>query len=500
MSKCPKCDAKIKSTYLKQTCPNCGVNMLYYKLDEQLEADAKKASDEVKAVNEFLNGIKKSTIGSVWTIIRLILFFAPLGTMCLPMFWAGHKNVSLITFIMNIVNHGFDIGSWDKDYLLAMLSIVLVVVLSLVEIICSLFTVLKNGTRRNICAFLLNFIVLAVVSALVIVNGGIAKVGLFVTLFVYILKLIMHLAIGKVGGRRIISCAVILALVPCSIIAHTATNNATAEYSFNASQKGDISVVSFNVASAFGTTFEDTDSMTRCKRFVDYMNTVDPDLIGTQEMNGYWIDYIGKNMESYTVYGVERGGDSEKINSETNAILWKTDAFDVLEQNTFWLSQTPDAVSRYTYFDNDGNPQQAGCNRICTYAVLENEKGKVAFMNTHLDNSSEEARLFGIQVIVDKINEFRAQYGYDIMVVLSGDFNEYADADACKYIQKLLTDTTDNNVAKATYQEWGYQNTGDTPIDYIFTSGKSLEYQVLDDIHEGYVSDHYGIYSSINYL
>lgn len=499
MSKCPKCDAKIKPTYLKQTCPNCGVNMLYYKLDEQLEADAKQAEREVEAVHSFLDGIKRSTIGSPLTIIRLVVFFLPLGTMCLPMFWAGHKNVSLITFVMNIINHGFDFMSWSADYLLSMLSIVLVVMLSLVEIICSLFTFAKNSTRRNVIAFSLNFIALVVISALVIVNGGVAKAGLFVTLMLYVVKLILHLVIGKAGGKQIICCAVILALVPCSILAHTALNNSDSQYKFESHYDADVKVVSFNVASAFGTAFEDTDSMTRCQRFIDYMNTVEPDLIGTQEMNGYWIDYIGKNMQEYTIYGVERGGDSERVNSETNAILWKTDEFELIEQNTFWLSETPDVNSRYTFIDNEGHPQSAGCNRICTYALLDGEKGSVLFLNTHLDNSSEDARLFGAQVIVDRIDALMEQYGNDTAVILSGDFNEYADAEACQYIQKVLNDTTYAPAKQATYQEWGYQNTGDTPIDYIFTSGTSKEYLVLDDIHEGYVSDHYGIFSSINF-
>ena len=51
-SKCPKCGAKIKPTYLKQNCPNCNVNMLYYKLDEQLENDAKQAQKLVNTAEQ----------------------------------------------------------------------------------------------------------------------------------------------------------------------------------------------------------------------------------------------------------------------------------------------------------------------------------------------------------------------------------------------------------------------------------------------------------------
>ena len=38
-----------------------------------------------------------------------LALLAPLGTLCLPMFYAGHKNVSLITIILCLSNHGADL-------------------------------------------------------------------------------------------------------------------------------------------------------------------------------------------------------------------------------------------------------------------------------------------------------------------------------------------------------------------------------------------------------
>ena len=49
-NRCPKCGEKLSVFYLKQNCPNCGVNLLYYKMDEQLQADAEKAQQEVEAL------------------------------------------------------------------------------------------------------------------------------------------------------------------------------------------------------------------------------------------------------------------------------------------------------------------------------------------------------------------------------------------------------------------------------------------------------------------
>ncbi len=510
MSNCPKCNAKIKPTYLKQNCPYCGVNMLYYKLDEQLENDAKKANDEVEAVNRFVGMLKSSTIGSPWHIVRLVTFFLPLATMCLPMYWAGHKNVSLITFVMSIINHGFDLSAWSTDYLVAVLSMVLVIVLSLVVIIVSLFSSTKAGFKRNMVFSGINTFVLACLGIFCVNNGGVAKIGFYFTLTIYALELILHFIVAQPKTYKK-KATLAVALVFCIIAAATTVTtfngekgiepvrHRVAQYTFEQNFDSDIYVVSFNVASAFGTSLEDTDSMDRCQRFVDYMDAVNPSVIGTQEMNSYWLDYIDENMTGYTTYGAKRGGDSEEKNSEMNAIMWKADMFDEVEKDTFWLSETPGEESKYTYTDEDGNPAEAGCNRICTYAVLDDGEHLLLFMNTHLDNASEQARTFGVSVILDKMAELKAKYGDDIRVVLTGDFNEYASDEACQNIMAVLNDSTYEQVKKATYQEWGYQSTGDEPIDFIFTSGKSDEYRVLDNLDLGYVSDHYGIYSSITF-
>ncbi|MGN0457838.1 MAG: endonuclease/exonuclease/phosphatase family protein [Eubacterium sp.] len=498
-SKCPKCGEKIKPTYLKQACPKCGVNMLYYKLDEQLEADAERAQAEVDAVNRFTNMLKDSSVKTPWHIIRLVLFFTPLASMCLPMFWAGHKNVSLITLVMSIINHGFDLGAIasDKSYLFAVLSMVLVIVLSLVEIICSLFSATKNGFVRNLCVFGVNFVVLCVMSFLATAAfGGYAREGLFVTLAIYIAKLVLHCVIGCKGNKkRFITGALVIALIPCLLLIPYANKGEATICP--AIKDSDVKVVSFNVASAFGTGLEDTDSMVRCRRFSNYMNAFMPDFIGTQEMNSYWMEQLKTDLPEYEGYGVKRGGDSEEKNSEMNSIFWLKDKYDAEITNTIWLSDTPDVASKYTYVDNNGKQAEAGCNRVCSYAILKDKNGNMfAFMNTHLDNASEQARVFGADVILKEIEKIETEYK-DIIIILTGDFNETAEDEAVKLIKSRLTDANVNNDNCATYQEWGYRQTGDMPIDFIFTNQRASDYLVLGDINNGYVSDHYGIYAGL---
>lgn len=499
---CPKCKKYIKPSYMKPTCPHCGVNLLYYKMDSRLEEDAKRAKQEVEAVQKFLDMIRQSTISSAFHIIRLVVFFLPLATMCLPMFWAGSKKVSLITFIMSIVNYGFDFGAMcdDLSYLFAVLSIICVVVFSLGVIIASLFSAGKNGYIRNIAFSCVNTVVLGVLAILVCAFGGKAMVGFYLTLLLYAIDFVLHNLCEKKksdGTKK----PILLSLMLCVAIAVTTLAmpkpaKVVIDYAIDGEA---LNVVSFNVASAFGTKFEDTDSMDRCDRFIDEMKNLQPDLIGTQEINSFWLEKIEKELSEYQVYAVARGGDSDEKHSEMNAVMWNTMYYEIVDAKTFWLSQTPEKESKFQYVNEDGEQVTTGCNRICSCVILdEKSTGKrFIFMNTHLDNTNEQARIYGVGVIMEKMSELRSNYG-NIPVILTGDFNETIDDEALKQLSGALNDTTDWSRAKATYRAWGYQRTGDKPIDYIFTTQeKHGEYIILDNLSNGYISDHFGIMTDI---
>lgn len=507
-SKCPKCGHKLSPFYMKQNCPNCSVNLLYYKMDEQLEADAVKAKKEVDAVQHFLNILKNSSVSSPLLIVRLILFFTPLASMCLPMYYAGSKKVSLIAFIMSIINHGFDIGAMAKNlsYLFAVLAMVMIILLSLAEIINSLFSATKYGFRRNIIFSLVNTAAFGGLSISVCVAGGQVRVGFYVTMAIYCAEFLLHYftAKPKTSKRKIstIICSVLcvaLAVV-CAVISPKALQSYD-KTDYAAHPESDVTVVSFNLAAPWGTSFDDTASEDRCVRFADEMNRVQPDFIGTQELNSDWITKLEKLLPDYDIYAVKRGGDEEEYKSEMNGVFWLKDKYTPIEKNTFWLSETPDKESKYTYIDENGEEQEAGCNRICTYAVLKNNKTGVIYvsMNTHLDNSSEEARAFGASVIVNKITDLKGQYGDNVNIVLTGDFNNTDDSAAYSKITQALNDTTDESEEQATWQDWGYTNTGDKPIDFIFTSGTGSNYHVLNNASGGYISDHYGVFTQISF-
>ena len=56
-NKCPKCGEKLSIFYLKENCPHCGANIMYYNMDKRLEEDAAKAEAEYEKLSQFLDKI-----------------------------------------------------------------------------------------------------------------------------------------------------------------------------------------------------------------------------------------------------------------------------------------------------------------------------------------------------------------------------------------------------------------------------------------------------------
>ena len=58
-NKCPKCGKKLSILYIKQNCPECGCDLIYYNIDERLEEDARQAEAEFEALDRFITKIRK---------------------------------------------------------------------------------------------------------------------------------------------------------------------------------------------------------------------------------------------------------------------------------------------------------------------------------------------------------------------------------------------------------------------------------------------------------
>ncbi len=191
MSNCPKCGEKLSPLYMKQNCPKCKTNLVYYDLENRLKADHEQAMKEQEAVDRMLNSIKASAFGGALQIIRFVLMFSPLAWMCLPMFKSTDgANVTLIGVIMGIIGGNFDLS--NPSFLFPFITMVCIIIFSIAVIISSLFSNGKKAFVRNLVFSIINLVVLFVCTVLSIVNGASIGVGAIIVIIVYTIEIIMH--------------------------------------------------------------------------------------------------------------------------------------------------------------------------------------------------------------------------------------------------------------------------------------------------------------------
>lgn len=227
--------------------------------------------------------------------------------------------------------------------------------------------------------------------------------------------------------------------------------------------------------------------------FIDQLKFYEPDVLGVQEAMPNQMKDMDSLLPAYSFVGV--GRDDGKDSGEYSAIFYKKDKLKVLKSSTFWLSQTPEKVSM---------GWDAVCNRICTYALFENQKTNQKFwmFNTHFDHIGVEARKNSAMLIIQKIKEINTKH---YPVVLSGDFNMEDSEEGIQFIKQHLQDSkTISNIVfgpSGTFNDFNFNKPVIRRIDYIFvSSGVSVnKYGVLSDNKDcHYPSDHLPIYVELN--
>ncbi len=120
-AKCPECGHELKMWNVKAECPKCGTNIPNYNWEDRLNDDADFAENAFAKMHYKTNNFKSAVAGSKLRIVRLVMTFAPLIALVLPLFSfkltlpfrESGESISFLTFILNYLLK-FDIGSVIK--------------------------------------------------------------------------------------------------------------------------------------------------------------------------------------------------------------------------------------------------------------------------------------------------------------------------------------------------------------------------------------------------
>ena len=230
--------------------------------------------------------------------------------------------------------------------------------------------------------------------------------------------------------------------------------------------------------------------------FTSQIRFYEPDIFGVQEAKPNQVIDIATSLLQYDNVGIGREGIGK---GESSNIFYKKERFRVKESNTFWLSETPNQISK---------GWDAAFNRVCTYALFKDLKTKQLFwiFNTHLDHIGEDARTKGIQLIISKIKELNTK---KYPVIFMGDFNSEPSENRIITLKKVMDDSREVSQEKpfgpsGTFNNFRHDEPITKLIDYIFISKNSIlkvkKYAILSDSKDlRYPSDHLPVYVEINF-
>ena len=225
--------------------------------------------------------------------------------------------------------------------------------------------------------------------------------------------------------------------------------------------------------------------------FAAQVRFYEPDILGVQEAMPHQVVDLEQLLPQYNHVGIGREGVGK---GESSNIFYKKDKFTIIQTNTFWLSETPKAISM---------GWDAACHRVCTYALFQEAKTNQLFwvFNTHLDHIGEQARTKGIKLILAQINQLNT---LNYPVIFMGDFNSEPQEERIVALKKVMNDTREVSIDKpfgpvGTFNNFEHNKSVTALIDYIFISKKSnlkvIKYAVLSDSKDlKYPSDHLPVY------
>lgn len=251
-------------------------------------------------------------------------------------------------------------------------------------------------------------------------------------------------------------------------------------------------IISYNIRYANNTDKENNWDNRKAK-IISLLKNRNPAIVGIQEGLIQQVNYINSALRNYKYIGIGRDGENK---GEFSAIFYDSLKYNVIESNTFWLSNTPGIISK---------GWDAALNRICTYGLFENLKShkKVWIFNTHFDHIGKIARENSAQLILTKINEINSA---NFPLIFMGDLNLTPEETPIKLLQSSLDDAFElSNTPliepKGTFNGFSLEEVS-KKIDYFFTKNLTvLSYTHINDLDVSlsHISDHLPIMIEVKF-
>jgi endonuclease/exonuclease/phosphatase family metal-dependent hydrolase len=245
-----------------------------------------------------------------------------------------------------------------------------------------------------------------------------------------------------------------------------------------------VKIVTFNIRCDYGQDGNNNFSF-RKTMILEKILKEKPDIICFQEVLPHVAIWLKDNLNDYYIIGCGR---DENLDNEQMSIAYNKLKFDLLEMETFWLSNTPHVPgSRYV--------NQSECPRVCTVGLFRDTETKEVFRiyNTHLDHIGSEARKLGLGQILETMKD--KESFIKVPVILTGDFNalpESLEMELLKEYPNLLDVTSGLD---GTFHDFGRLEELEK-IDYIIVEDNFIctKVDVWKDCIDGiYLSDHYPV-------
>ena len=257
--------------------------------------------------------------------------------------------------------------------------------------------------------------------------------------------------------------------------------------------KKELKVATFNTKCTFS---EAEDGINfffhRIGMFVDKINKENPDVICFQEIfNAKSYDMMTTFLPDYEFIGPGTKMNNSKHTGVYTAV--KKDTCDILGWESIYLSDEP-------YTPDSRFEGQSHNPRICVQTLIRHKASKklIRVFNTHLDHASEDARVKGMNVVLNFIDSFKEKGGYPIM--LMGDFNAPPTEEAIVNCKKHegISEVSEN--IGGTYHAFGTKE--NSHIDYMFMSDElanlSGNAEIWPDVKSGiYMSDHHPVCAQV---